>query len=500
MTEAIQAALQSVSGRPIWVVGGAVRDWALGRRAKDVDVITGDDVPELGRALAATAGGHFFVMHPLSQTARVVLPDAAWIDIVPMPYGLDADLVRRDFTVNAMAMPLADYLSHSSPDVGAATPAFVSDPTGGWRDLAACTVRATGPTAMTDDPVRVMRGLRLVSTIPGFQFDEGTLDLIRDAVPLLSHTSSERRRDEWLQTMDSPDGGAAVALAVELGILDQVMPEWRTMVGITQNPYHHLDVWGHTLDVLRAFDAVITGGEPDTEMPDDLRAPMRQYLAECETQPHTRRSLLRMAILLHDVGKPATRTEDDEGRIRFLGHERDSEDATRAWAARYRLSGRERAFLASTVGLHMRPGGLMSPDVGTRAVRRFYRDAGHAAPAILLLNIADRLAARGPWTTEDEVTSQVEGSWRILRDWLEMRDTVALPLPISGRDVMQAFGLAPGPAIGRIIQELRDLHAEEPFPDRESALEAAGRIQGSGFGIQDSGSDTHLEPSVLPEY
>jgi hypothetical protein len=137
------------------------------------------------------------------------------------------------------------------------------------------------------------------------------------------------------------------------------------------------------------------------------------------------------------------------------------------------LSGREREFLAAIVGLHMRPGSLVGENVTLRAIHRFFRDAGAAAPALLLLNAADRMAARGPWTTDDEVREQIEGSWRLLRLWLEMKNTVALPLPISGRDLMAAFDLPPGPQVGRLIQTLRDLHTEVPFTDRETALEAA---------------------------
>ena len=211
-------------------------------------------------------------------------------------------------------------------------------------------------------------------------------------------------------------------------------------------------------------------------MPDELRAPVREYLQERISPPHTRRSLLRLAILLHDIGKPETRSEDEEGRIRFLSHEHTSEGFARSWAVQHRLSGRERAFLGAVVGLHMRPGGLVAPEVSGRAITRFFRDAGPAAPALLMLNVADRLAARGPWTTDEEVETQVEGSWRLLSQWVEMRNTVALPLPVSGKDLMETFVLSPGPHIGRMIQALRDLHADEPFPDRESALEAARQI------------------------
>lgn len=469
-----RAALAPFHLDPVWVVGGAVRDWAQGRPAKDIDLAVEADVERMGRAMADAAGGHFFVMHPASQTARVALNDGSWIDIVPLPMGLEADLRRRDFTVNAMALPLADYLSAPKPvEFQTARPSFVVDPTGGWNDLGERMIRVTHPGVFQDDPLRTLRGLRLMATLGGSRIDDESMVLLNDAIPLLSTTSPERLRDEWLSTLDVPDCGRSVLAAAEMGLLDSIVPQWRDMVGVTQNPYHHLDVWGHTLAVLREFDGFC--GHVGC-MPEELRAPVREYLKECISPPHTRRSLLRLAILLHDIGKPETRSEDDEGRIRFLSHEHTSEGLARAWAVRHRLSGRERAFLGAVVGLHMRPGGLLGPEVSTRAVTRFFRDAGPAAPALLLLNVADRLAARGPWTTDEEVESQLEGSWRLLSQWVEMRNTVALPMPISGKDLMEAFVLSPGPQIGRMVQALRDIHAETPFADRESALDAARQI------------------------
>ncbi|HEY3414010.1 MAG TPA: HD domain-containing protein [Armatimonadota bacterium] len=474
MTEIVRNALGGFVNLPVWVVGGAVRDWALGRPAKDIDLAIDGDAAAFGREIACSAGGHFFVMHPASQTARVAFADGAWLDIVPLPLGLDADLKRRDFTVNAMALPLDFYMQAPEPGgLPPAPPSQLADPTGGWSDLGERIIRVTHPRVFEEDPLRTLRGLRLLATLGGSHIQTESLALLRDAAPLLSTTSPERLRDEWLSTLDVPDGGRAVLAAAEMGLLDSIVPQWRDMVGVTQNPYHHLDVWDHTLAVLREFDGFCGSGGG---MPGELQGPVREYLREYVSPPHSRRALLRLAILLHDSGKPETRSEDEEGRIRFLSHEHTSEGLARSWAVRHRLSGRERAFLGAVVGLHMRPGGLLAPEVSTRAVTRFFRDAGPAAPALLLLNVADRLAARGPWTTDEEVETQVEGSWRLLGQWVEMKNTVALPLPISGKDLMEAFVLSPGPRIGRIIQALRDVHAETPFADRESALEAARQI------------------------
>lgn len=480
MTDTLENALRAVAA-PLYVVGGAVRDHALGRPSKDVDIAVEGSVESIGRALAGDVGGHFFVLHPASETARVVLKDGGWIDLVGLPDGLEADLCRRDFTVNAMAMPLTAYLAARAAD-DPDLPAYgLVDPTGGWADLQNGILRIPRPENMASDPLRALRGLRFVFTLPlspsgaPFETDQETRALMRRFAPALAHVSPERVRDEWLTLMDAPRAAESVAQAGDLGFLDVVFPEWRVMAGISQNDYHHLDVWDHTLEVLRQLDALLSGGGP-TPIPEPLRPRIAEYLEDTPTPGHTRRALMRQGILLHDAGKPEARSEDPDGRIRFVGHERVSEEIARRWAANFRLSGRERAFLTALVGLHMRPGGLAANSVTPRAVQRFFRDANSAVPALLLLNAADRLAARGAWTSDADVEEQLLGSWTLLARYYEMRDTVALPLPLSGRDLMAEFHLAPGPAVGRLIQNLRDLHALTPFPDRESALEAARAV------------------------
>jgi poly(A) polymerase len=478
MTELIWRALRSAEP-PLYVVGGAVRDWALGQTSKDLDIAVAGSVAAVGRALAADTGGHFFVLHPASQTARVALPGGAWVDLVALPDGLEPDLWRRDFTINAMALPLHDYIvaaAHGAvPDV---PPAALVDPSGGWADLQRGVVRMPRPDAFANDPLRALRGLRMVHTLPrpprapAFAPDAATLDEMRAFAPVVAQVSPERVRDEWLALLDGPRSAEAVPRAASLGFLDVLMPSWREMEGVTQNPYHHLDVWEHTLEVMRQFNAV-TGGSGPVTVPDDIRPLVMEYLAEMPTPVHTRRALIRQGILLHDAGKPSARTEAEDGRIKFLGHEHTSAEIAREWSARWRLSGRQRDFLGALTGMHMRPGGLVAKSVTPRAIQRFFRDAGAAAPALLLLNAADRLAARGPWTTDAEVEEQVHGSWELLRLYFRMRDTVALPLPLSGRDIMAAYQLPPGPLIGRVVQGLRDIHAETPFADRESALAAA---------------------------
>lgn len=450
------------------MVGGAVRDWALGRPVKDVDLAVEGDVAAFGRTLAHDIGGHFFVMHPASLTARVVRPDGAWLDLVPLTDSLEANLRRRDFTVNAMAAPPEEFAEALRMKPPASRPKWLVDPVGGWDDLKSEVIRAANPRAIEEDTVRAVRGLRLAVTC-GFTLEAATEALIRGAAPALASAAPERVRDEWLLALEAPEPVVAVRLSAGLGILDVVLPEWREMSGVEQNGYHHLDVWEHTLAVL--------GHAGTHDLPDDLRTRVSDWTNETLTAPHRRLGLYRLAILLHDSGKPPTRSADSEdGRIHFFGHERVGAVIATEWARRWKLSSRERTFVADTVGLHMRPGALTTGNVSPRAIRRFFRDAGHAVPGLLLLNVADRLGALGPETTEAEFRAQADGSWRLMRQWFDSLAATTLPLPVSGRDLMSAFGLAPGPTVGRLLAELQEIHADAPFPDKAAVLVSAATI------------------------
>lgn len=469
------------SGRA-WVVGGAVRDWALGRPVRDIDLAIEGDVAGFGRSLARDIAGHFFVMHPASLTARVVRPDGGWIDLVPVTQNLDSNLRRRDFTINAMAARTARFAEALLETPPASRPEWLVDPAGGWDDLRRKIVRVASPTAIEEDSVRAVRALRLAATF-GFALEPETEAHVCRSAPALAAAAPERVRDEWLLALEAPEPAAAVRLAAALGILDIVLPEWRKMAGVEQNGYHHLDVWGHTLEVL---DNAVAPA-----LPDDLLMPVENWARETVTIPHRRLGLYHLAVLLHDSGKPATRSADSEdGRVHFFGHERVGAAIAAEWARRWKLSARERAFVTDTVGLHMRPGALTTGNVSPRAIRRFFRDAGHAVPGLLLLNVADRLGARGPDTTDAELRAQAEGSWRLMREWFDSLTATTLPLPVSGRDLMAALGLAPGPAVGRLLAELEEIHADNPFPDKAAVLASAATILPV---LTDSGATEHTD-------
>ena len=230
-------ARDALAPRRPWVVGGTIRDALLGRPLEDLDLVVEDDPRGAAIELAHACDGHAFELSEEFGAWRVVAPDRSWqADVTPLRGAtIETDLALRDFTVNAIATPLAG--------------GDLTDPHGGVADLEAGVLRAVGETAFRDDPLRTLRMARFACEL-GFDVDERTRVLARDDAGMLSAVSPERSFYELRRLVTSRDPLAGLRLMEEAGVLAVLLPELEALKGVEQNPYHHHDVWGHTLEVL----------------------------------------------------------------------------------------------------------------------------------------------------------------------------------------------------------------------------------------------------------
>lgn len=344
-------------GQRGWLVGGVVRDLLLNRRLHDVDLATDGDAIGAARKLANTLGGAFYVLDPERGVGRALVEiegDRLTIDVAHLRGAdLEADLRGRDFTLNAMAIDLAG-------------PEDLIDPLGGYAHLRARRISACAPTAITDDPVRAIRAVRIAAQL-NFQIDRDTRARVKGAS--LSTVSAERIRDEFLRCIGGRRPAAALRGLELTGLLDQIAPELLGLRGVTQSPPHQLDVWEHTLAVVERLDEIfnLLGPVHDVDAASDLtygwisvrlgryRHEISQRLTEELTPGRPRRWLAMLAALLHDAGKPATRTVDETGRVRFLGHEGAGSTLADALLERLRFSRDEINYVHDFVAQHMRP-------------------------------------------------------------------------------------------------------------------------------------------------
>ena len=465
------ARLFEEAGERAWLVGGATRDLLAGRPVKDFDFVMAGDGLRWAQRLASAFGGAFVALDEARGVGRVVVTHEGrplWLDVARFrgegeESTLAEDLALRDFTVNAIAMvPL--------------TGEWV-DPTGGAADLAAGVLRATGPRALAEDPLRVLRAVRLQAT-HGLQITPDTVAAMGAAAAALAHVAPERVREEWVRLLAPPGALARVTLLDEVGALAVLFPELTLGKGVTQSPPHSHDVFGHNLLVLEAMEQLVEPLEPFWQ---GARAPfagrMAAHLQEELGHELPRWLLLKQVALLHDIGKPATRTVGKEGRIHFYNHEVVGAEMIGSLLRRLTFPARVVQHATVVVRHHMRPLHLSQRvPPSDRAVYRFFRDAGQAGPDVALHSVADQ-RGKAFATDRSEVLAVAE---RLFQAFFDESERFVRPRPLlDGNDLMALTGQR-GPAIGEMLERLREHQAQGLLRTREEAERAVRGWQGQG--------------------
>lgn len=449
---------------PVWIVGGAIRDALLGERVADVDLaVERGEEERAARAIARVAGGSAFTLSEEHATWRAVAPTDGWhVDVAGLrASAIEDDLRARDFTVNAIAIPL----SGGDP----------IDPTGGITDAEARILRAASEGSFAEDPLRLLRAARLSAGL-GLEIEPGTADLARAHALHAADPAGERQFAELRGIVAGRDPLGGVRLLEELDLLAVVLPELETLRGVVQNPNHHLDVLGHTLAVLEEW----LGIESDLlGFAGDLTGEVEEFLAEPLADELTRRGALRFGALFHDLGKPETRAEGS-GYVTFIGHDEVGARIIASICRRLRTS---RALSGHLQGLalhHLRLGFLVHQrPLSRRAVYDYLAATEPVAPDVTLLTVADRLAARGegPLASPEMVNAHLDLAREMLRDALAWhRDGSPRP-PVSGDDLADELGLSPGPEMGRVLEELRAEAFTGEITSRSQALERARQLR-----------------------
>lgn len=479
--DALELVRSSMAGRRAWLVGGAVRDHALGRSVSDLDIVLDGDPGEAARAIARAAravgdGVACFALSERFDAWRVVARDSSWqVDVERLRGGsLEDDLVLRDFTVNAVAEPL---------DGGARL-----DPLGGLEDLRAGRLRLAGPCAFEDDPLRVLRLVRVAVELDLAPEPETVVAARRQAGGL-DDVSPERVFVELRRIVASDRALRGIAMMEDLGVTDVVLPELERMRGVEQGRYHHRDVHGHTLEVLertiamtaaRAHDGadlfVVSGQAGANNLAaafgEQHSAQVRALLAEPLADDMTRGEALRWAALLHDSAKPATRAVRAlDRRVTFIGHDVLGADLARDVLGRLRASVRLREHVAALVRHHLRLGFLVhEPQPLARdTVFEYLRACDPVEVDVTLLSVCDRLATRGA-KAEQSIEAHIALAGRMLGDALRWRQNGPPRALLRGDELARQLDIAPGPRVGELLTELARAQYTGEVSTREQAI------------------------------
>jgi tRNA nucleotidyltransferase/poly(A) polymerase len=490
----------------VWLVGGCVRDWLLRRESNDIDLILPQGAIRLARSLADTFDGAFFVLDRERDVARAILTDregnSLHVDVASLRAAeLLVDLSLRDFTINAMAMPIDAVIG--SEDVAVAE---IIDPFGGRTDLDQGIIRAVTEGSFCDDPLRLLRAVRQAAEL-GFRIEDATYNLMRRDAPLLATVAVERIRDELWRILALPGTWRHLRVLSDVGLLLDCLPEVPALIGVTQSPPHYQDVFDHTRSVLAHLEGLYSliwpaaeWGLPRVAPPDrllylddavwpDLSAAIEPFSGDLQghlagpvSVGRSRQDCLVWAALAHDWGKPGTRSVDQNGKIHFLEHDARGASLVQARLRTLRMATEEVSMISRLVGLHMRPG-YLSHDYppSRRAVYRFFLDAAGAGPESVLLSLADYAAIRSENTSLESEDRRIRTAGLLLEAYFRERtERVDPPRLLDGRQIMSICGLAPGPEVGLLLQELREAQASGEVTDVAGALAwLAQRMRGS---------------------
>ena len=454
----------------LYFVGGTVRDILLGREVEDLDFAAAGDVLDFARKFAGVAHASFVPLDEERGTARVVFRRGALSMDFATLRGADIleDLAARDFTINAMAVDLGRTVYAHEVEV--------IDPHSGAEDLNSRLIRLVSTQGVKDDPVRMLRAYRFAATLD-FSIHSETSGIIRSSRCLLEFVSAERVRDELFKILATDNSACRLMAMDDVGLLEQMFPEIVPMKGMEQNEYHHLDVWGHSMLALKFLE--------DCPLPESLekhRPKAESYLGYEPVKGRVRMSLLKLAALFHDVGKPAARTVDADGRVRFFDHSLEGAEIIMNIGRRLKLAKRETASLGKMVSEHMHPLGLSlflerqtSPKTKRRAMRRFIHKARSEWLAILLISFADLRATQGQSRGADDLEKLVQLIGEIANIYSR---TARSPMPklVTGADLMEVFDLPASPVVGKHFKQVRAAQIDGIVRTRKNAIEMVGDI------------------------
>ena len=496
-----------------YLVGGSVRDILLGEVCVDWDVVTDGDAPGLARGLADRLGGYYAHLH--DKASRVVVKGEEReivFDVAPFKGGsIEEDLRLRDFTVNAMAARLEEVERWfgMGNDGRQVMPLHLIDPLNGAADVAGRCLRAVDNAVFQRDPLRVLRAVRLRMRY-GLRVDGWTEGLIRRDAGLLTRVANQRVHDE-LHAILEPDGARERLRYMDgLGLLAVLIPEFVRARGMRQPGPHFWDVLEHSLESVGALEQLAgmlrregyalgegkteehrySNGQDEPQKQGSAHEPgpfmtgkgvadweeIHTLLAEAEEQGFFRfgdltAPRMKLAALLHDIGKTVTYTVDKDGSVHFYHHQQAGVQLVRQVMTRLGASTKDRRLVELVTAHHMRPGQLAQiDDVTPRAIRRYFVDLGPTGIAVALFSLADHLATLGPQPLTEPWEQHVAFVRLLLTRYMRERESILPPRLVSAEELMRRLKLKPGPLVGQLLEQIAEAQAEGVIRSKEEAF------------------------------
>ncbi len=470
-----------------YLVGGSVRNLLLHEPCSDWDIAASGNVAQQARQLANQLGGYYAHMHDKASRITVKHDQQAYIiDVAPLHGGsIESDVQQRDFTMNAIASPLVGAVQ--SLTSGAPLPLI--DPLHGNADLATRTLRAVSDSIFQSDPLRMLRAVRFSMSYQ-LTIESGTAHMLTRDASLLTQAAPERIHDE-LYAILRPDGATARLRYLDAHeLLITLIPEFIAARGMPQPDLHHWDVLEHSLETVSALERLATTLQqaPIEIQQSPLENSAQADLAEIQALLHEAEQQtifhfatltsapLKMAALLHDIGKTITYAVDTAGNITFYHHPQAGVPLAQQVMQRISASTQDRRLVQQVVAHHMRPGQLSNDTVTERAIRRYFVDLGPTGIYVALVSLADHLAMRGPESLTAAWYRHLALVRLLLTRYIRERERIIPPRLIQPEELMRRLNIAPGPLIGQLLETIAEAQTEGKVHSKEDALWLAEEI------------------------
>lgn len=434
----------------IFLVGGTVRDYYLDIESSDRDIIVMDeDAGEFALKLKSLFDATFVPLDEENKIYRLVMPDKInYIDVTnPVGGTIEKDLMRRDLTMNAIAMNIRS--------------GKIIDISGGVTDIKNKCINYVNEHNFVDDPLRLLRVYRF-QALYGFELAPETISAVCKYSNLIHKPAVERINYEILKLFSGKFAQIALENMNKTWILEEIFPFVKELKQVPPNSHHHLDLFHHSLETVRQIQILYENSIPIVQ----------EHLNAIDFGGFSRLTYLKLAGFMHDIGKFSTWTIE-EGRHRFIKHDDVGAKLALKILKDMHFSNKQVEYLSMMIKYHIYPSHVMtSPQITEKIMMRYIRKMDNNSIDNIILAQADRLSARGPEITDEIVERNINALNMLMTFYLETRETLKpLPKLLSGNDVMDILQIKPSRRLGEIMEALNEAQLSGDITSKEQAVE-----------------------------
>lgn len=435
----------------IYLVGGCFRDFYLDTENFDKDIVVAKtDAEKFAKSLAESIDATYIPLDDENKIYRLITKNKTdCIDIAAiMGETIEEDLKRRDLTINSVAV---DLKTHDIIDV-----------TGGIEDLRNKKIKHISEQNFTDDPLRLLRAYRFEAML-GFDLDEEMVEIIKKHAPKITLPAQERINYELMKLFSGDFSAKAILDMEEAGILKEILPVCEKLKTVPPNLHHHLDLFHHSIEIINQIQQIYENSD----------SRVKEHLEATDFGGFSRLAHLKLAGLLHDIGKPGTWTiEENTGKHRFIKHDDVGSKMGAKLLKDRKFSKKQIEYISKMIKNHIYPSHVVSaPEITDKIYMRLIRKMETDVIDVIILAMADRYSARGVEITEEIVNKNINALKDLLNFYLNIKDDMEpLEKLLSGTEIMEILNIKPSKELGNIIKQMQEAQISGEISTKQEAI------------------------------